>query len=408
VPARSTAEHLSAPRWRPTVGSLTGVAMVVGLGCSAGGAVAKSVQADGLGDLLAGTARVAFLALVLSLIAQFGWPRIQATRWARAGSVQGRTPRALVLSHHATRVAFAEISSDDVRIDQLGGRGRVSDDRATFEIGSVSKTFTGLLLADLVIRGRAQLDDPIGRWLSVRDRVAEITLLELATHTSGLGRVPRSLRFMWRLVTRHPDPYASLTQDEWVRLAHTSMLAHRPPKPSYSNIGFEVLSAALCRIEDTDYATLLSERVCAPLGMTDTYLTDHAPAGVTELSGHDVFGLRVPAWHGATGAGGIRSTATDLATYLRAHLHPAGPLGEAVELATTLHGGSGVDGVGLGWGVAETPTALLRWHNGGTGGFGAFVAFDRDAATAVALLTDTAHSDPVDRTGFAMLRALSA
>ena len=162
-----------------------------------------------------------------------------------------------------------------------------------FEIGSVTKVFTGLVLADMVVRGQTELDATLGTLIGLPARAGGlITLRSLATHTSGLPRLAPSLRMKARALTAHPDPYRDID------LAHViAALTRNPPaEPGafrYSNLGYQLLGAALAAAAGTTWPDLLWQRICRPLGLTATGIEpDRSTA-----RGHDLAGLPVPYWN---------------------------------------------------------------------------------------------------------------
>jgi CubicO group peptidase (beta-lactamase class C family) len=150
-------------------------------------------------------------------------------------------------------------------------------ERVVFEIGSVTKAFTALLLAIAVQRGEAMLDDPVSDHLPDGSRVprrrdAEITLLHLATHASGLPRLPPGL--FWHALRHRDDPYARLTPAELLAALESTRLRRAPgDRFRYSNFGAGVLGLALAHTSRVDYETLVRDRITRPLGMTDTVIT---------------------------------------------------------------------------------------------------------------------------------------
>jgi serine-type D-Ala-D-Ala carboxypeptidase/endopeptidase len=315
--------------------------------------------------------------------------------------------------------ATVTIEGSQVRYDAAGRSGRrgvALDESARFEIGSVTKLFTGLLLADLVVRGEVGLDDPVTTYLPVRfaGDAESVTLRALATHTSGLPRLPRSRRLMLRAVTAHPDPYAFLD-----RATLLGSLAGTEPAGAgmfrYSNLGYELLGETLAAATGQDWWTLVRTRICEPLGMT---ATGPAPDGAT-ARGHDGYGFRTPYWTFPVtpAAGGLYSTTADLRRFLKAQLAPdGGPLHAAIDLSRRPQAGGDI---GLGWMLRVRDDSTLAWHNGGTGGFGTMVAIrsplnDSDpavevtgftgeavevtgGAVAVAVLTNSAHTPRLDQ-----------
>jgi CubicO group peptidase (beta-lactamase class C family) len=245
-----------------------------------------------------------------------------------------------------------------------------------FEIGSLTKTMTGTLLADAVIGGQVSLDDPVGRWLDAGEN-ADITLGELATHTSGLPRLSPSH------LTGTADPYAFLTAETAQHELRISPRRHRSDS-EYSNFGFQILGLALERATRTPFDTLLSRRICTPLAMKHTGIDRAGDA--TSLQGHRA-GKPVRPWtHHLHGAGGVVTTAEDMAAYLHACLMaPQGSLGLAIELAQrTHHRIDQLRSAGLGWALG--PPGYLG-YSGGTSGFRSMLGIkiiDRHAAVVLA------------------------
>jgi serine-type D-Ala-D-Ala carboxypeptidase/endopeptidase len=265
-----------------------------------------------------------------------------------------------------------------------------------FEIGSVTKTMTATVLASLAADGVLSLDDPVGRWLSAGPN-GEITIRQLATHTSGLPAVAPN-----RQATQDDaaNPWAGYTferAEEGLRQATVT-----PGNPwRYSNLGYQLLGLILQRASGTDYPVLMNERLLAPLGMTHSGVGQRGEG--TLLPGHAA-GRQVLRWDHPWGAGGVEATIADLARYARACLSPPDtPLGTAIRLAQTpvlprpdvpastapspAQAPEPPRGNGswqaLAW-VAEDET--VRWHTGGTGGFSACVMIDHRQGRAIAAL----------------------
>lgn len=279
----------------------------------------------------------------------------------------------------------------------------------SFQIGSVTKPFTALLLADAVVRGELELDRRLDTIVPgvTNHEDGPITLADLAMHTAGLPRLPRGLRS--QALRNRRDPYAAFTDRQL--LDALARAPRRPPgrRVRYSNYGAGVLGHALARALDGGYDRLVADRITRPLGLERTGIG--APVDGRDVAhGHDRRGRPVPDWHlpSMPGAGALRSTTTDLATFLAAHLHPAEtPLDAAISLCTTprrrVRRGFAM---ALGWMVVDRRgRARTWWHNGGTGGFFAFVGFARATAVAVTVLANTARS--VDRIGMRLLDELA-
>jgi len=293
--------------------------------------------------------------------------------------------------------------------------GAVLDGRSMFEIGSITKTFTSLLLADGVVRGEWTLATPVRDLLPAGASVpssagVEITLEHLATHTSGLPNAPLPIVAGSVEMLRGRDPYARLTADGLLRAVGRARLRRTPGTGSihYSNLGVGVLGLALAHTTGRSYADLVEERVCRPLGLLDTTVDGHL--SVVQRSrmvpGHRGRGKPAPSWplDGIPAAGALRSTADDLLRYLSAQLNPDDTqLAEAIRLTHVLRDDPKLT-VGLGWMRLDKPHRLW-WHNGGTDGYRSFAGFIPGKQVAVAVLSNTARS--VDLLGLRALRSVA-
>lgn len=281
-------------------------------------------------------------------------------------------------------------------------------DDTRFEIGSISKAFTGLLLADAIERGEVTATTRVGDLLDLGDAaVADVTLEALATHSSGLPRLPPTigtvLSSAWFAITT-TNPYG---EDVEQLLEHARSAALDTPAGTYSNFGFELLGTALGAAAGLDYAELLRERVTGPLGLDATApVAADAELGTLDLLGETAGGRTAAAWTGtALGpAGGIRSTATDLTRFAESLATGTTPGIDALRPRAEL----GESEIGWAW---ITDRAVidgedLVWHNGGTGGFASFIGVVPSTGTAVVLVSATQKS--VDAAGIALLERIGA
>ena len=244
--------------------------------------------------------------------------------------------------------------------------GRAVDENAVFEIGSITKLFTALLLADMAHRGEAALDEPVAALLPPGTRMPErhgkpITLLQLANHTSGLPRIPSDVS------PSSPEPYAGYTRERLYAFLADHQLVRTPGERfEYSNLGAGLLGHALGLRAGQDYEDLVLSRILQPLGMSSTAI--HLPPELAArfASGHDDSGDPLPAWDFGVlaGAGGLRSTAPDLLLFLDALMDDAGPLASAAALLAARR-----DAGGLGFGLPQPEGSDALQHEGGTGGF---------------------------------------
>jgi CubicO group peptidase (beta-lactamase class C family) len=251
-----------------------------------------------------------------------------------------------------------------------------------FEIGSVTKTMTAAVLACLTEDGVLSLDDQIGRWLNAGAN-GEITVRQLATHTSGLPSRPPNLP------VSGANPWAGYTFDRAEEgLRRAELTAGRPWR--YSNLGYQLLGLVLERATGREYPALMAGYLLAPLAMTQSGVGGRGD-GVL-LPGHTNTGEAVQ-WDHPWGAGGVEATIADLARYATACLFPPRtPLGAAIALAQrpVIAAGDGTRQA-LAWIIHDGDIAE---HSGATGGFSACVTVDHGRGRAVAVLASYGGSLP--------------
>lgn len=293
-------------------------------------------------------------------------------------------------------IAAAMIDGDEVarawRCADPGNAGRIGPDVA-FEIGSVTKTMTAILLADLIVKGEASLDDPLASHLPEGTRVPDyegqpILLRHIVTHTSGLPRLPSRLE-----LTNMEDPYSTFQDDALLGSLQDVTLAQSPGEVfEYSNFGTMLLSLALSHRAGMDFERLLDETLLAPLGMDDTWISER-PDGARVAAGHLPGGAETAPWTFAgsmAGVGGVRSTLDDMVRYARAQLGGApGPISEAIALAQQPIQTAADQAMAMNWLLMPLGDRLVHAHDGGTGGFSSMVVFDRERGRAAVVLADT-------------------
>ena len=264
-----------------------------------------------------------------------------------------------------------------------------------FELGSITKAFTGTLLAAMVQSGEVSLDDPVAEhlppgWTIGKQGDSAITLLHLATHTSGLPRMPNNFA-----PADTEDPYADVTLDVLRSHLAASPPTRSPGQYEYSNLGIAVLGQALAHRAGMPFRELLHARVIEPLGMDEIWYDVPAREQQRLARGHTAGFLPAPLWNFGeySPVGGQKSTTTELIKVARAVIATdSTPIGQALTLATTSHEalGRGADSIGLGWHITHRDGERIVWHDGGTGGFRAFLAVIPESGRAVALLSNAA------------------
>lgn len=308
--------------------------------------------------------------------------------------VQKRTAGVVVGLVDAKGARFYSRGLMDVR-----GKRTVGPD-TLFEIGSITKTFTSLLLADMVVKGEVKLDDPISKYLPAGVKAPsrngrEITFLDLATHTSGLPRMPSNIK-----PADPMNPYKDYTADKMYEYLNGHKLNFDVgANYLYSNIGAGVLGQVLTLRAGKDYETLVRERILAPLGMSDTTITLGGGLAERFATAHDEKLKPTGPWDftGLAGAGAIRSTARDMLKYAAANLGLVKtPLSAA--MALTHEPGRVFEkmgmALGLGWHLFQSRGAVIVWHNGGTGGFRSYLGLCPKTGTGIVVLSNSSAEIP--------------
>lgn len=266
-----------------------------------------------------------------------------------------------------------------------------------FEIGSVTKVFTALLLADAIQAGRVMLEAPVGAPFAP----SAITYLQLATHTSGLPRLPKDFT-----AGELDNPYGAIVLEALVASFAAAAPTAQAGQASYSNFGFAVLGQAVAQAWGSPYPALVRERLLVPLGLRDTFVR-WSEADHTRLApGHGETGVPVRNWdfEAYAPAGALTSTSRDLARFIQANLGLVEtPLtAQLAEIKQPLVAGDmPARQIGLAWQIEQRGQSEVIWHNGGTGGYRSFIAFDPARKVGVVLLTNSVRG--LETLGFALI-----
>lgn len=308
-------------------------------------------------------------------------------------------------------VALAYIEGEQVSYFNYGNTevktGKPVNEHTVYEIGSISKVFTTILLADEVLKGNLKLDDPISNYLPKAVAIPEyngkqITLKDLATHTSGLPRMPDNFK-----PADYNNPFADYTVD----LLYDFLSSHELQRAigtqyEYSNLGMGLLGHILELHTGKAYEDLIKNRITEPLGMTMTGIafTDAMKANLA--LGHNEQLEVVSNWdiNSLAGAGAIRSTTSDMVKFITANIETSDTsLNRAMKLSHEIAftDDSKNFNIGLAWHFGNKNT--ITWHNGGTGGYRAFTGFLNDTNRGVVVLTNSVSS--VDGVGMKLLDA---
>ena len=287
-----------------------------------------------------------------------------------------------------------------------GANARPLGARSVFEIGSITKVFTGILLADMVERGEVSLSDPVSKYLPEGVRVPsrngrEITLLDLATHHASLPRMPGNL------TANASNPYPAYTFEEmYAFLATHELRRDVGAQFEYSNMAVALLGEALARRAGRSWDELVRERVLQPLGMNMTNTVVAGEMAEWNTQGHDEHGRAAPSrgWPNLPAMGALRSNAEDLLRFLAANTGP--PTSRLERVMRTAHeprAAMGQNGqIGLNWLIQKAGDRTFLMHGGTTAGYETQIAFDPERGVGVVVLTNAAEFD--DDLGMDLLR----
>jgi len=285
---------------------------------------------------------------------------------------------------------------------QVIASGKVSLDGAqppdgdtVYEIGSVTKVFTSLILADMIEKGEVKPDDPVAKFLPATVKVPsrngrQITLLDLSMQVSGLPRLPDNLK-----PADPANPYADYDAAKLYDFLSRYTLTRDPgEKYEYSNLAVGLLGHALALKAGMSYEELLRRRIFDTLGMRSTSITLSEAQKKRLAPGYDASLKPAKNWDldALAGAGAVRSTVNDMLKFVAANLELTDtPLKFAMRRmrsATKAIGAEDME-IGMAWHVLTKFDTRIWWHNGGTAGYRSFVGFNPAKNEGVVVLCNT-------------------
>jgi CubicO group peptidase (beta-lactamase class C family) len=284
---------------------------------------------------------------------------------------------------------------------------KAPDGDTVFEIGSATKVFTAILLQDMIERGAMKLDDPVAKYLPPGVKMPtrggkQITLLDLATHTSALPPMPDNF------TPKDPaNPYADYTVAQmYAFLSRVQLTRDIGAKYEYSNLGVGLLGHAIALKAGRPYEALVIDKICQPLAMNSTRITLTPELTARLATGHNANGAPAANWDIPTlaGAGAIRSSVNDMVKFVAANLGlPRSELSALMQKTHAVRFPNAAPGLdlALAWHVIHAFGNDLTWHNGSTGGYHSFIGFDQKARRGVVVLSNSAAS--IDDLGLHLL-----
>ena len=290
-------------------------------------------------------------------------------------------------------IAYGSLAKND---------NRRLDGNTVFEIGSMTKVFTSLVLMDMALRGEVALNDPISKYLPSTVKVPErngrqITFADVSTQSSGLPRLPANM---------HPkdpnNPYADYSvQQMYDFLSGHQLTRDIGSQYEYSNLAVGLLGHVLSLRAGMNYEALIRSRISDPLGMADTRITLTPGMKARLAVGHSEAAAPVANWDLPTlaGAGALRSTANDILTFLAANLgFIKTPLAPDMADETSIRRPTTIPDteIAYAWHIQTKDGKSVIWHNGGTGGYRTFMGFDPKARVGVVALANISTPAGVD------------
>jgi CubicO group peptidase (beta-lactamase class C family) len=282
-----------------------------------------------------------------------------------------------------------------------------------FEIGSITKTFTTTILANKVLAGEIVLEDPVNIYFDFpfKDGI-QFTFLELATHTSGLPRLPSD--FTKYAVFNFDNPYKNYTRERLdnylkndIKLAYTQGKSH-----TYSNLGMGLLAYALQNQSRATYEDLAFHIIFSKYNMNQSS-TDKKKVMDVLVQGLDSDGKPTSNWEqGAMiGAGGIYSTVEDMVKYMQAHFDTTDQVLALTRMPFFIM--ENKTEMGLGWFIRHRANGdTWYFHNGGTGGYTSSMLFNASKQFGVIILTNISafHDDAtkIDRLCASLMKTIES
>jgi serine-type D-Ala-D-Ala carboxypeptidase/endopeptidase len=307
-----------------------------------------------------------------------------------------RVARCMAVAYIGEKTSKAFVCSDEKRTQKITAS-------TTFEIGSITKTMTSYLVADLIDQGKMKLDEPLEKYLPAGSVVPKwegkpVTLQHVVTHTSGLPRMPAKME------NSDPgNPYSHIKPADLLdTLRETKLTAEPGSKFEYSNFAMMALTIAVANTAQQGFETQLKNRLFDVVGMRTAYV-NKPPANVQTAQGHNTSRKAVPAWTIATdlaGVGMVHASLDDMVAYAKAAMgkpevaeDKKSSAMRAASLFTTAQKSlykKDLNDFGMNWSRRTLDGGVnVIEHGGGTGGFSSYLVIDRTNQRAVVMLSDT-------------------
>lgn len=313
----------------------------------------------------------------------------------------------------ATQFSIALIDSREV---EYLGRLKIDDKIQTienhqkvFSIGSITKTFTSTLIADLALHNKVELNDNVEDHLDISINCEPITFTQLANHTSGIPRLPTNYNLFF---ADFQNPFKDYGEKELLDYLQNGIKDKKPSGKlsEYSNAGVGLLGYLMEVISDQNYEDLLQDRICSKYGMSQT-TCDQEKVREQLVEGLDAQGKSTAVWdfQSLKGAGAILSSVEDLVKFSKAHFDKSNEVLELTRRSTFVIN-ENLE-MGLGWHIIKTKSGgEVIWHNGATGGYTSSMLLDVENQKAVIILSNVSaysqYMKNIDSLCFDLMKAI--
>ncbi|CAI6084341.1 Protein flp [Paenibacillus sp. JJ-100] len=282
------------------------------------------------------------------------------------------------------------VTRGDIEYHSFGNspkQSTVAPEHRLFEIGSLTKVFTSILLLELEHQQRLSSDDTVNMYIDhgKNDYLNKITLKHLATHTSGLPRLATNLSSK----NNRYNPYVNYKEQDLLTFLADADYTDQIDSFEYSNTGVGLLGYILCKVAGSTYDDLLKTYIADPLNLTETAALLNAEQNGRLVDGHTSTGKIMPHWDLSVhdGAGAIKSSLHDMCLFAQANLnedHPLAPTMQQSHIPVRV----GDSDLYYGWQEDTVSDQQVLWHNGGTFGFSSYLAINKEQGVGVVVLSN--------------------
>lgn len=295
------------------------------------------------------------------------------------------------------KISVAIIDNGEITYRVFGSDGEENDSLYDYEIGSISKSFVGLLSAKAISEGKLNLDDSISSYLDLGDARYYPTIERLLTHTSGYKSYYFDSKMIGNKLARISNDFYGISRADILKKAKQINLENRDYSFEYSNFGISVLGLVLEKIYNDSFTNLMNNYISSELGLSDTR--------VAEQTGNLNKYWKWKANDGYIPAGSIISNIKDMASYLNMYMSVAKDYNEMtytkiknINANNAIYEKMNIrmDAVGMTWMIDEQNNIL--WHNGATTDFNSYIGFTKDKKNGVVILSNLNANDKISMT----------